>query len=161
MATGFIGSSFAIGTPFAGLNAAQLPIGVNVADGGATYGFQLGYLWRYAGLETIGDFAPNFRMSSLALAKDPALNSWMFNGIGAIPIGHRDWFQPFVSGGIGFMTLRSQTFDDTAIPVVTVQGTLATAQNTINTSRSHFGSNIGAGFFAFTNQWGIRGDVRF
>src|SRR5215831_7888294 len=161
MATGFIGSSFAIGTPFAGLNAAQLPIGVNVADGGATYGFQLGYLWRYAGLETIGDFAPNFRMSSLALAKDPALNSWMFNGIADIPLGHRDWFKPFVSGGIGFMTLRSQTFDDTAIPVVTVQGTLATAQNTINTSRSHFGSNIGAGFFGYANQWGFRADIRY
>jgi hypothetical protein len=158
MATGFIGSSFAIGTPFAGLNAAQLPIGVNVSDGGATYGFQLGYLWRYAGLETIGDFAPNFRMSSLALAKDPAVNSWMFNAIGA---GAWGWFEPYVSGGIGVVTLRSQTFDDTAIPVVTVQGNLATAQNTINTSRSHFGSNIGAGFFGYANQWGFRADIRY
>ena len=156
--TGFIGSSFAIGTPFAGLNAAQLPIGVNVADGGATYGFQTAYLWRYVGGEVIGDFAPNFRMSSLALAKDPAVNSWMFNAIGA---GTWGWFEPYVSGGIGVVTLRSQTFDDTAIPVVTVQGTLTTAQNTINTSRSHFGSNIGAGFFGYANQWGFRADIRY
>src|SRR5215831_7297974 len=142
MATGFIGSSFAIGTPFAGLNAAQLPIGVNVADGGATYGFQTAYLWRYVGGEVIGDFAPNFRMSSLALAKDPAVNSWMFNAIGA---GTWGWFEPYVSGGIGGVTMRTQTFDETAIPVVTISGNLVTAQNTINTARTHFGSNIGAG----------------
>ena len=122
------------------------------------YGFQAGYLWRWAGGEVIGDFAPNFRISSLALAKSPAVNSWMFNALGETTWA---WFQPYVCGGIGVVTLRSQTFDDTAIPVVTVQGTLATSQNTINTARSHFGSNIGAGFFAFTNQWGIRGDVRF
>ena len=157
-ATGFIGASFAIGTPFAGLNAAQLPIGVNVSDGGATYGFQTAYLWRYAGAEVIGDFAPNFRMSSLALAKDPAVNSWMFNAIGE---GTWGWFQPYVSGGIGVVTLRTQTFDDSAIPVVTVQGNLTISHNTINTSRSHFGSNIGGGFFAYANQWGIRADVRY
>jgi hypothetical protein len=161
MVTGFIGGTFGTGQVSSSLTAAQLPVPVNVTDGGATYGFQAGYLWRYVGGEVIGDFAPNFRMSSLALSKDPAVNSWMFNGIGAVPIGARDWFQPYVSGGIGVVTLRSQTFDQTAIPVITVQGTLATAQNTINTSQSHFGSNIGGGFFAYANRWGIRADIRY
>jgi hypothetical protein len=157
--TGFIGSTFGVSQISNSLGAAQLPIAVDVNDGGATYGFQLGYLWRqYVGGEFIGDFAPNFRISSLALAKDPAVNSWMFNAIGAAPLG---WFQPYISGGIGGVTLRSQTFDQTAIPIVTVQGTAAVAHNTINTARSHFGSNIGGGFFAYAGQWGIRADVRF
>jgi hypothetical protein len=141
------------------LTAAQLPVPVNVADGGATYGFQLGYLWRYVGGEFIGDFAPNFRMTSLALAKEPAVNSWMFNVIGASPI--RERFEPYVSGGIGGVTLRSQTFDQSAIPIITVQGTLATAQNTINTAQTHFGTNVGGGFFAYANRWGIRADLRY
>src|SRR5215472_4565163 len=160
MATGFIGSSFSIstGTFAAGLAAAQLPVPVNVADGGATYGLQVGYLWRYVGAEFIGDFAPSFNMSSLALAKDPTVNSYMVNAIGA---GTWGWFEPFISGGIGAVSMRTQTFDQTAIPVITVQGTLATAQNTINTMQTHFGSNIGGGFFAYANQWGIRGDIRF
>jgi opacity protein-like surface antigen len=161
MATGFLGSQWATGTSSitTGLDAANLPVGVNTADGGLTYGFQIGYLRRYIGGEFIGDFAPNFRMSSLAIAKDPTLNSWMFNVIGAFAI--RNQFQPYGSIGIGGITLRSQTFDQTAIPVITVQGTLATAQNTINTSRTAFGWNVGGGFFAFANQWGIRGDIRY
>jgi hypothetical protein len=161
MATGFIGGSFATGQISTSLRAAQLPVPVNVSDGGATYGFQVGYLWRYIGGEFIGDFAPNFRMSSLALSKDPAVNSWMFNVIGAVPLGDKDRFQTYASGGIGGVTLRSQTFDNTAIPVITVQGTLATAQNTINTAQSHFGTNVGGGFFAYANRWGIRADIRY
>jgi hypothetical protein len=160
MATGFIGSTFSIssGTFANSLAAAELSVPVNVADGGATYGFQVGYLRRYVGGEFIGDFAPNFNMSSLALAKNPTVNSYMFNAIGA---GTWGWFEPYVSGGIGGVTLRTQTFDQSAIPIVTVQGTLATQQNTINTAQTHFGSNIGAGFFAYSGQWGIRADVRF
>ena len=160
MATGFIGSQFSIstGTFAAGLNAAQLSVPVNVADGGVTYGFQAAYLWRWAGAEFIGDFAPNFNMSSLALAKDPTVNSYMFNAIAA---GRWAWFEPFISGGIGGVTMRTQMFDQTAIPVVTVQGNLATSQNTINTAQTHFGSNIGGGVFLGAGQWGIRADVRF
>ena len=161
MATGFLGSSFGAGSSsFAtALNAANLPVGINTADGGLTYGFQIGYLRRYFGGEFIGDFAPNFRMSSLALAKEPTVNSWMFNLIGAVPI--RDQFEPYISGGIGGITLRSQTFDESAIPVVTVQGTLATEQNTINTARTAFAWNLGGGFFAYANKWGIRADIRY
>jgi outer membrane protein W len=99
-------------------------------------------------------------MSSVALSKDPTVNSWMFNLIGAVPLAENR-FQPYVSGGIGGVTLRSQTFDQSAVPIVTVQGTLATNHNTINTAQSHFGSNIGGGFFAYANQWGIRADVRY
>jgi hypothetical protein len=167
MATGFIGSSFALNTsgsalaivqaPGSGLTAA-VPIGVNVADGGVTYGFQLAYLWRYLGGEFISDFAPSFNMSSLVLAKNPTVNSYMFNVIGD---GSWGWFHPFISGGIGAVNLRSQTFDQTAIPVVTVQGTLATQQNTINSSQSHFGTNIGGGLFLGAGQWGIRADARY
>jgi hypothetical protein len=164
MVSGFIGSSFATGTThfttnLQTLNLNTVQFGPDTSDGGATYGFQIGYLRRYIGGEFIGDFAPNFRMSSLALAKDPTVNSWMFNVIGAFAI--RNAFQPYGSVGIGGITLRTQTFDQTAIPIVTVQGTLATAHNTINTAESHFGWNIGGGFLAYADRWGIRGDVRF
>jgi len=160
MVTGFIGSQFSIssGTFASGLAAAQLPVPVNIADGGVTFGGQAAYLWRYVGAEFIADFAPNFNMSSIALSKDPTVNSYMVNAIGA---GTWGWFEPFISGGIGAVSMRTQTFDQTAIPVITVQGTLATAQNTINTMQTHFGSNIGGGFFAYAGQWGIRADVRF
>jgi opacity protein-like surface antigen len=164
MATGFLGSQFGAGTShflpnLTTLNLSGVEFGPSTSDGGLTYGFQIGYLRRYFGGEFIGDFAPTFRMSSLALAKEPTLNSWMFNLIGAVPI--HNMFEPFVSVGIGGITLRTQTFDQTAIPVITVQGTLATAQNTINTAESHFGWNIGGGFFTYANRWGIRADVRY
>ena len=70
------------------LQAANLPVGVDTSAGGLTYGFQFGYMRRYIGGEFIGDFAPNFRMSSLALAKEPTLNSWMFNVIGGYPVAN-------------------------------------------------------------------------
>ena len=161
MVTGFLGSQWATGTSSinTGLNAANLPVPVNTADGGLTYGFQVGYLRRYIGGEFVADFAPNFRMSSLAIAKDPTLNSWMFNLIGAFAV--RSQFQPYGSIGIGGITLRSQTFDDTAIPIITVQGTAAVSQNTINTSRTAFGWNVGGGFFAFADRWGVRADIRY
>ena len=163
MATGFLGSSFS--TSFSSiqtaLSAAQIPVGVDTADGGLTAGFQLGYLKKYVGGEFIGDFAPNFRMSSLLLAKNPTVNSWMFNAIGAVPIGSNDQFQPYASGGIGGITMRSQTFADSAIPVITVDGTFATQQNTINTTRTAFAWDLGGGFFAYANRWGIRADVRY
>ena len=47
----------------------------NVTDGGLTYGMQIGYLRRYFGAEFIGDLTTDFRMSSLALSKDPTVNS--------------------------------------------------------------------------------------
>src|SRR5215467_10061572 len=163
MVTGFLGSSFA--TSFSSIqtatSAANIPVGVDTADGGLTAGFQLGYLKRYVGGEFIGDFAPNFRMSSLLLAKNPTVNSWMFNAIGAVPIGSNQQFQPYGSGGIGGITMRSQTFADSAIPVITVDGTFATAQNTINTTRTAFAWNVGGGFFAYAGQWGIRADARW
>jgi len=110
---------------------------------------------------TIGDFAPTFHMSSLLLADEPAVNSWMFNVIGAVPIGSSEQFQPYGSIGIGGITMRSKTFADSAIPVITVNGTLAQSLDTINTTRTAFGWNVGGGFFAYANRWGIRGDIRY
>jgi opacity protein-like surface antigen len=161
MVTGFLGSQWATGTSTirTGLTAANLVVPVNTADGGLTYGVQVGYLRRYFGGEFIGDFAPNFRMSSIALSKEPTLNSWMFNLIGGYPVA--DAFEPYGSIGIGGITLRSQLFDNTAIPIITVQGTPAISQNTINTSRTAFGWNVGGGFFAYAGQWGIRADARY
>src|SRR5215475_3873811 len=97
MVTGFLGSSFA--TSFSSIqtatSAANIPVLVNTSDGGLTAGFQVGYLRRYIGGEFIGDFAPTFHMSSLLLADEPAVNSWMFNVIGAVPIGSSEQFQPY------------------------------------------------------------------
>jgi len=163
MVTGFLGSSFS--TSFSSIQtataAANIPVGVDTADGGLTAGFQIGYLRRYLGGEFIGDFAPTFRMSSLLLADEPAVNSWMFNVIGAVPLGSEDRFQPYGSIGIGGITMRSKTFASSAIPVITVDGTLAESLDTINTTRTAFGWNVGGGFFAYANRWGIRADARW
>ena len=164
MATGFLGSSFGTGTSsFAtSLSAANLPIDTLMADGGLTYGLQVGYLRRYFGAEFIGDFTNQFRIASVALSKNPTVNSWMFNLIGAYPLGSEGRFEPFISGGIGGITLRTQTFTiDGSSVVITNQGNALVALNTINTGQSQFGWNLGGGFFTYASRWGIRGDIRY
>ena len=164
MASGFLGSSFSTGTTHfvTNLNTVNLDrtvFGPQTSDGGLTVGGQVGYLRRYIGGEFIADVGPNFKMSSFALAKEPTVNSWMFNLIGAAAI--RSQFQPFVSAGIGAITLRTKLFDTTNFPIVNVAGQVLTTPNTIDTAETHFGWNIGAGFFAYADRWGIRGDVRY
>jgi hypothetical protein len=169
--TGYLGSSFGSNgsnqTVFvnpAVLNSAiqttAVPIQTNGTDGGLTYGFQVAYLKRYVGGEFIAEFAPNFRVSSLALADEPSVNSWMFNVIGTVPIFHSS-FEPFISGGVGGVTMRTKTFTADGANIFVGPNVTAVALNTINNTETKFAYDLGGGFFAYASRWGIRGDVRY
>ena len=131
-ASGFVGSNFG-----AGANSASVD-----------FGGQIAYLYRgMIGAEFLGDFAPNFHINNVLLADNPNVNSYMANVIGAVPIGSEAAVQPYVSGGLGGIQLRSN--------MLTIGGP-ATESNQMK-----FGGNIGAGVMAFAGNVGIRGDVRY
>jgi hypothetical protein len=134
--SGFVGSNF-------GTTNETLDL-----DGGASlaFGVQTAYLWRgIVGGEFIADFAPN--LGDLLFANEPDVNSYMFNVIGAAPLGGANSFQPYVSGGVGAVQMRGDLFD--------VLG------NPFRSNETRFGGNIGAGVMAFAEHVGIRADIRY
>jgi hypothetical protein len=82
----------------------------------------------------------------------------MLNAIVKAPFGGVGRFEPYISGGLGAISMRSSTF--TVVGSTTITGNLVPTLSTVNTTQTKFGTDIGAGFFAFANKWGIRGDVR-
>jgi hypothetical protein len=154
MAAGFIGSSFTAG--------GDLAIQTATNDGGLTYGFQAGYVRRYVGAEVIGDFAPTFKMASLALADHPSVNSLMLNVMGVAPMGSEDRFQLYASGGLGGITMRTNTFTLAGTNTVFAgPNTTIVALDTVHNTETKFATNIGGGFFAYASRWGVRGDIRY
>jgi opacity protein-like surface antigen len=136
-ASGFVGSNFGAGADNASVD----------------FGGQLAYLYRgMIGAEFLADFAPHFRINNALLADNPNVNSYMVNAIAAVPIGSEARVQPYVSGGLGGIQLRSDMLNFGAGAVV---GTTTAANQT------RFGGNIGAGVMAFAGNVGIRGDVRY
>jgi len=156
MVTGYLGTSFTTG----GLQQALLS--TSSGDGGLTYGMQAAYVKKYVGAEFIGEFAPNFKLDSLALADEPSVNSWMFNVIGAAPFGSEQQFAAYASGGLGGITMRTSTFTLAGTETLFVgPNTTRVALNTINNTQTKFAYNIGGGFLAYVSQWGIRADLRY
>jgi hypothetical protein len=71
----------------------------------------------------------------------------MVNAIGALPLGDRATIQPFVTAGLGALTLRSEENQSGAgLPGI---------------DDNQFAWNIGAGVMGFRNRPGFRGDVRY
>ena len=105
--------------------------------GGPAYGGQVGYLWRgMVGPEFLVGWAPSFDVTSAFIPGNTHLITYMANAI------------PFVSGGFGSI--------QAAADVLSVDGT------THNNSNAQWGTNIGGGVMAFTNnRIGLRGDVRY
>jgi len=156
MVAGYLGTSFTTG----GLQQALLS--TSSADGGLTYGMQAAYVKKYVGAEFIGEFAPNFKLASLALADEPSVNSWMFNVIGSAPFGTEQQFAAYASGGLGGITMRTSTFTLAGTETLFVgPSTTRVALNTINNTQTKFAYNIGGGFLAYVSQWGIRADLRY
>jgi hypothetical protein len=155
--TGFIGSSFSVS------NNNQTPLvnallSTNTTDGGLAGGAQLARFWGgYLGAELLADFGVS-QTTSLFLSTDPNVNSYMLNAIVKAPFGGVGRFEPYISGGLGAISMRSSTF--TVVGSTTITGNLVPTLSTVNTTQTKFGTDIGAGFFAFANKWGIRGDVR-
>jgi len=135
LTSGFVGSSF----------------GQDADDPSVDFGGTIGYLWRGVfGGEFQANFAPQFELPparrALLLGEKPWINSYMANAIAAIPVGTESRFQPYVSGGLGVLTLQSDVLP---------------GQSGVDPDDSRFGGNIGAGVMAFWGPAGIRGDVRY
>ncbi len=115
------------------------------------FGGSLGYMWRGAfGAEFLAGFSPNFQFANNILPGDePQINTYMGNLVGAIPLGFDANWQPFVSGGLGAITLRSD---------FTTSGD---AEDAFDADATQMGGNIGFGVMGFAGAWGVRGDVRY
>jgi opacity protein-like surface antigen len=143
-ATGFIGSYFGAGGEAAGAND---------INGSLTFGGQLGKMWGHFGAELLADFAPKYKIESLALSEHPEVNSYMANVVGIWNTRFQTKVQPYLSGGIGGIQLHASV-----LPASALTG------STTNTKvdKTDFGWNIGAGAFAFAGRSvGLRADVRY
>jgi hypothetical protein len=140
LASGFVGGGF-------GTQGDVANIDENA--GGPAYGAQVGYLWKgMVGPEFLVDWAPSFDVSSAFIPGDTHLITYMANAIGAIPLGADGQVVPFVSGGFGSI--------QAAADVLSIDGT------THSNSNAQWGTNIGGGLMAFTNnRVGLRGDLRY
>jgi hypothetical protein len=138
LASGFVGSNFGADTDGASVN----------------FGGNIGYLWRGAlGGEFSAAFTPDFQLdpgrSALIAGEQPQVNSYMANLIGAIPMGFDGQWRPYISAGLGALTLRADT-----IPA-------APGQPQIEPDDTRFAGNVGLGILGFMGNWGVRGDVRY
>jgi len=126
------------------------------SQGAASFAFsgQIAYLWENVGIEGLFDFTPSVDVTRAEFS-EPSANSYMANLITAIPIGPEGRFQPYMSGGIGAVSL-STDLQDIFFPGI-VQ-----AVNFEGASQTKFGWNLGAGASAFgAGPFGFRADIRY
>jgi len=144
LATGFIGSYFS-----AGGQAAQ----ANSINGSLTYGGQIAKMYGHWGAEVVADFAPKYKIDSLALSEHPEVNAYMANLVGIWNTRFQTHVQPYISGGIGTVQMHASVLPATAL-----------TGSTTNTKvwENRFGWDVGGGFYAFAGRSiGFRGDVRY
>ncbi len=135
---GFVGGTFARST----LNTA------------VDFGANFDYLHNGAfGAEFLAGFAPKYKLDKLA-GLDSDLNNYMFNVVAAVPVGEFHAARPFISAGIGALTL-SQSTTVSSNPAVNATAALFTP------SETHFGGDVGGGIMAFTGAFGIRAEIRY
>jgi len=134
-ASGFVGSNF----------------GAQPAS--TAFGGSLAYLFHdRLGAEFEAAVTPDFHFqagpsSTFGADGTPRINSYMANGVWAVPFeGSIDW-RPFVSVGVGALALRS--------------GLAVGSTNLFDPDDSRFGANVGAGVMAFSGSWGFKADVRY
>jgi hypothetical protein len=116
------------------------------------FGGQIAYLWNgVLGAELLGNVTPSFKLNNALISGNPNVNTYMANVIGAIPFGTDGRIQPYISGGLGAVQMRSDVFN------VAIGGTTGFTQS----NQATFGGNVGGGLMAFAGNVGIRGDLRF
>jgi hypothetical protein len=144
VASGFLGSNFA-----------------NNADPASlSYGGSIGYLWKNRfGAEADLGISPSFQLQNrfFGLGVKPTVNTYMANGVAAIPIGRDERFQPFISGGIGAMSLRSGIDGTAAAAALGIDPSLYSP----SANETRFGGNIGGGLMGFVGHWGFKADIRY
>jgi opacity protein-like surface antigen len=158
LASVLFGTNFQANTDRANVDLDILDIdGDPDSQGAASFAFsgQIGYLWNYVGIEALFDFTPSVDVTRLEF-EDPSANSYMANVIAAIPTGRERRFQPYVSGGLGAISMS------TSAQNLFFPGILADAVDFPNASQTKFGWNLGIGASAFgAGAFGVRGDVRY
>lgn len=109
--------------------------------------------WLYhgvAGAEFQANFTPDFNLNPAIvppfLAEEPSINTYMLNAIAAAPLMAGGQFQPYVSGGGGWFTMK---------------GTPTTGDSNIDLDKTDTGWNLGAGLMGFLGQLGVRADLRY
>jgi hypothetical protein len=135
LASGFVGSNFANDAKSASTNI----------------GGSIGYLWRNRyGAEFDLGITPSFDLQNnfFGLGLTPQVGTYMTNAIWAMPLGTDGRWQPFVSGGVGALSLRSGIDNSGGIV-------------TDNPNDTRFGGNVGGGFMGFSGRWGFKADVRY
>lgn len=126
--------------------------GQSADESSVDFGGALGYTSGWFGAEFLAGFTPNFQMRNRLFVDEPQVNSYMFNLMAGVPIGPSKNWQPFVSGGIGAMTLRS---DD-------LTGDISNDfEENFQSDDSQFAGNVGFGVMGFAQNVGIRADVRY
>jgi len=159
MASGYLGANFGAGSSRDGVGAFEdLDLIDNSNSTAANFGFQVGYLAKgVIGGEFLADFSPNLGVfNNVLFSKTPSVNSYMFNAIAAAPFGQVQNYDPYVSGGVGTITLSTNVF--TIDPRLDLVG----ARTTLNVNDSSFGWNLGGGIMAWSERnWGFRGDIRY
>lgn len=123
----------------------------DLEDPGVNFAGTFGWLYRgVLGAEFQSNFSPDVQLNSAVLApflaEEPAINSYMLNAMGALPLMAGGQFQPYVSGGAGWFTLRGDTTAGDA---------------NINLNATETGWNGGFGLMGFLGQMGIRADLRY
>jgi hypothetical protein len=141
--------------------------GGDANDGGVALDGSFDWLHNSAiGFEFLGAFSPkfNFDQGTLAAAGDTQTNSYMFNAIGAVPMGSDANWLPYVSGGFGAITFRNNIDVGTDAQSATFNNSLynPSGASTINLiDVNQFGGNIGLGVMGFAKSVGLRFDVRY
>jgi hypothetical protein len=123
--------------------------GGDTSDGSFGFDGALDYLHQGKyGFEFLGAFTPNLEVGNVVSVNDNQVNSYMFNVIGAGPMGTSGSWLPYVSAGIGVITLRSDINSNvpTTLPLV---------------DDNQFGANLGIGLMGFRDQIGFRADFRY
>jgi hypothetical protein len=120
-------------------------------DPGVNFAGTAGWLWRgVIGGEFQANFSPDFQLDGGLtppfLAEEPAINSYMLNVIGALPLMAGGQFQPYASAGAGWFTVSA---DPTA------------GDSDIELDTTETGWNAGFGVMGFLGQLGVRGDLRY
>jgi hypothetical protein len=139
LASGFAGTDF----------------GRSAQDGSADYGGTVGYLW---GGKIGADFAvsmtPRFAFNPVAatvISGSPMVNTYMGHVVGALPLGEKQQWQPFVSVGAGGIQMRPDVFNVASSPQF----------GTTQVAETRFGGDAGIGVMGFKGRWGFKADVRY
>jgi len=158
MASGFIGTNFG-SSRNTSVNLSNIEDLNTNNSTSVNFGGQVGYLARgVIGGEFMADFSPSLgTLNNVLFQRSPDVNSYMFNLIAVAPFGHAHSYDPYISGGVGAVTLSSTIFTTDPTRVANTSG-LAT--ETISGSR--FGWDLGGGVMAWSEKnWGFKGDVRY